>query len=64
MVIRLNPDVNNTGAATLNIDGLGAKPIKVLSAGALADPADNAIDADWIYTLIYDGTNFLLQPGG
>lgn len=44
----------NTGAASLNISGLGAKALKVKG----ADPADNAFDANGWYMFVYDGTNF------
>ncbi len=53
--------VTNTGAATLNINGKGAKSIRdskgnVLTAGKLLK--------DIIYTMRYDGTNFILQGEG
>lgn len=49
---------SNTGAATLNIDSLGAKSIKTSNGN---DPADGAIQAGSAYLLCYDGTNFLMQ---
>jgi len=61
-VYLFDPDVNNTGAASLNINGVGAVDIKVLSGGSLADPADNFIDADSKYELVYDGTYFVVVP--
>jgi hypothetical protein len=57
----LNVTTNNTGAATCNIDTLGAKALKIISAGAKADPADNRIDADDLIKICYDGTDFILQ---
>ncbi len=59
MVI-LNVNTNNTGACSLNLNGLGAVNIKIVDAGVLADPADNDIDADGIAILVYNGTNFIL----
>ena len=47
-------DVANTGACTLNVNGLGAKNLKVN--GNLA-PQDNYIKAAQIIGVIYDGTN-------
>lgn len=48
----------NTGAATLNVNGLGAIAIKKLKSVTLAD---NDIVAGQIVTVIYDGTNFQMQ---
>lgn len=47
----------NTGAATINVNGLGAKTIVKAVSTALSD---NDILADMICLLIYDGTNFVL----
>lgn len=44
----------NTGAASLNINGLGAKALTVKG----STPADNAFDAGGHYMFVYDGTNF------
>lgn len=52
----------NTGAATLNIDGLGAKSIvKVTEAGATEALSSNDIRSGQACLVIYDGTNFQLQ---
>jgi hypothetical protein len=53
--------LSNTGAATLNVNGLGAKSImkpngSVLSAGN--------IKIDSVYTFVYNGTAFILQGEG
>jgi hypothetical protein len=48
----------NTGAATLNIDGKGAKAIKK---NGTSDLETNDIKAGQIVIVIYDGTNFQLQ---
>lgn len=49
----------NTGAATLNVDSLGAKDIKRLDGSALVS---GDIPADAIVDVVYDGTNFQLLP--
>jgi hypothetical protein len=46
----------NTGACTLNINGLGAKSLKIK--GNTADPDDNWIIANEIVHCVYDGTVF------
>lgn len=48
-------DVGNTGAATLNVNGLGAKTIKKF---ASQDLATGDIIAGQMVTVWYDGTNF------
>jgi hypothetical protein len=45
----------NTGAATLNVNSLGAKTIKKLHD---QDLADNDIEAGQMVIVAYDGTNF------
>ena len=49
-------DVANTGACTINFNGLGAKSIKLIDG---TDPHDGAIQAS-IVDIEYDGTNFVL----
>lgn len=49
---------NNTGAATINVNGLGAKNIKKLSGGVLTDVASGDIVAGVVYRVTYDGTQF------
>jgi hypothetical protein len=44
-----------TGASTLNVDGLGAKPIKKR---VTVDLAENDILQDQMVSVIFDGTNF------
>ncbi|MGI9118417.1 MAG: hypothetical protein ACR2IQ_02620 [Minisyncoccia bacterium] len=48
----------NTGTATLNVNGLGAKTIVK---GVNTTLADGDIATGEIHTVIYDGTNFVLQ---
>jgi len=51
----------NTGAATINVNGLGAKTlVKDVSTALVA----NDIPINQWYTLVYDGTNFLIQDIG
>jgi hypothetical protein len=57
-LINFKANTANTGAATLNVDGLGAVPILKNGATALAT---NDILAGQIVTVIYDGTNFQMQ---
>lgn len=59
--VKFKASASNTGAATININGLGAKTIKKMRVGALSDlQADDIVNGS-IYELIYDGTNFQLQ---
>jgi hypothetical protein len=66
MTVRFKANTANTGAATLNVNSLGAKTIK---RKASTDLNDNDIAAGQIVTVVYDGTNFIMQsapntPGG
>lgn len=50
----------NTGACTLNINGTGAKPLKING----ADPLSNFLPSGSLVTCVYDGTNFnITSPG-
>jgi len=51
--------VASTGASTINVNGLGAKAIKKPN----GNNATN-LKANGVYTLVYDGTNFILQGEG
>src|SRR5690606_38364346 len=51
----------NTGAATINVNGLGAKSI--LRSGGTALTA-GIIKINAVMSLVYDGTNFILQGEG
>jgi len=55
---RFKANTANTGAATLNVNALGAKTIVK---GVNTTLADGDISANQINTVIYDGTNFVLQ---
>lgn len=54
---RVKVDVANTGAATLNVSGLGAKAIVTPSGAALAT---GDILANQIVELVYDGTSMMM----
>ncbi|WP_368516647.1 hypothetical protein [Rhizobium sp.] len=54
------PNFTSTGAATLNINGLGAKAIVASDGSALAA---NAIVANNSVVVVYNGTSFLLETG-
>jgi hypothetical protein len=56
-LINFKANTKNTGAASLNVNGLGAKTIKKDGG---ADLADGDISANQIVQVIYDGTNFQL----
>lgn len=55
----------NTGAATININALGAKTIKKVAGGVTTDLATNDIRAGQWVEAVYDGTNFqMLSASG
>ena len=53
-------DVANTGAASLNVNSLGAKTIKKMKSGVLADLETGDIAAGQIVAVAYDGTYLLM----
>lgn len=54
-----------SGTATLNVNGYGAKPLRVPSNGAFTSTLeDNWIITDQIYSVSYDGTNFNIVGAG
>lgn len=54
--IRFKANFGNSGAATANINGLGAVALK--KNGGASDVASGDIVSGGVYTLIHDGTNF------
>ena len=58
MAIAVKINVNNTGASTINVNGLGAKAIKKPNG---SDVAAGNLKAGSIYSMRYNGTNFILQ---
>jgi microcystin-dependent protein len=57
---RFKASYGNTGAVTININGLGVKQV-VKSGGNALIPSD--LKADSVYDVIYDGTRFQLNGG-
>jgi hypothetical protein len=62
--IKVTFHANNTGSATLALNGLTAKVIKRASSGAIISLVADDIVANVPYWLIYNGTNFILNTGG
>lgn len=58
MVVIFKPNTANTGAATLNIDAIGAKAIVTAANVALSD---NDLVAGRFYSLYYDGTSLRMH---
>lgn len=61
MALSFKNTTANTAAATLNVNGLGAKPIVKSNGGALTS---GNLKAGSIYTVRYSGTSFILQGEG
>lgn len=59
--LRFKNTTANTSAVTLNVNGLGAKSIVKSGGTALAS---GNLKAGGVYTVCYDGTNFILQGEG
>ncbi|MDQ0169192.1 phage tail protein [Paenibacillus tundrae] len=59
--ITIKINATNTGAVTININGLGAK--SVLKSNGTAMTA-NSLRANSVYSLVYNGTAFILQGEG
>lgn len=56
---RFRATATNTGAMTINVDGLGAKTVKTVTG---ADTPAGYIRTDVDTVVSYDGTNFVAQP--
>jgi hypothetical protein len=61
MAIAVKINADNTGASTINANTLGAKTIKAPDG---TDLSANDLKTDSIYSLRYNGTNFILQGKG
>lgn len=61
MGVRFKAANANTGACTINVNGLGAKPIKMDNG---TDPPAGMIAAGAVVTVVYDGTNFQVVTTG
>lgn len=55
---------NTSTTVTLNVNSIGAKSVKVLRGGALADPAVGEIVAGYYGRCLYDGTYLVLLDCG
>lgn len=58
---RFKANTANTGAATINFNSVGAKPIVKATGGITTALADNDIRAGQWVELVYDGTNMQMQ---
>ena len=58
LIVVLKPGAANTGASTINVNGLGVKNIKTL---ANQNPTASMMIPTGSYFLFYDGTNFVLM---
>jgi hypothetical protein len=58
---RFKANTANTGAASINFNGLGAKTIKKAAGGITTDLADNDIRSGQWVDVVYDGTNMQMQ---
>jgi hypothetical protein len=61
MTVIIKAGTTNTGAATLNVNGLGVRNIFKVSSGALGALAAGDLTAGAYYTVRYDGTQFVLE---
>lgn len=61
--LRFRATATNTGAATVNVDGLGAVSVKKGPDGATALAAGD-ITSGGLYTIVHDGTNFQIAAAG
>lgn len=58
---RFKANTANTGAATLNINSIGAVTIKKVAGGITTDLDNNDIRVGQFVDVVYDGTNFQMQ---
>jgi len=61
MTVHFKAAATNTGAATLNVNSLGAKNIYKASGGALVALGAGDLTIGAFYTVRYDGTQFVLE---
>ena len=61
MVVRFFAKTANTGACTINVNGLGAADIKKYGDAGIQTLDNSDIQASQVVTLVYDGTQFILQ---
>lgn len=58
--IQFKANTANTGAATINVNSLGAKDIKKFGLAGIATLDDNDIQAGETVVIVYDGTQFII----
>ena len=61
MALAVKINVQNTGSSTINVNGLGAKYIRKANGNNVSS---GNLKAGSVYTLRYNGTNFILQGEG
>lgn len=62
LIIAFVPQVTNSGSATVNVSGLGAKTLKQLDCSS--NLAASALTGGDMYIFAYNGTNFCQTSGG
>lgn len=60
LIVRFKATANNTGATTINVNGLGAKNLYKYTAGTLGNIVTGDIINGGMYEAMYDGTQFQL----
>lgn len=63
MQVLIIPANDNTGAVTLNLNGLGEKDVKKMGASGLAALDGGDLKAGGAYPAVYDGTRFIVIGG-
>ncbi len=63
MFYHIKMNASNTGASTINVDSVGAKNIKKYGGAGMVDLVANDLESGGFYTIIYDGTQFLIMGG-
>lgn len=60
MMVSFKANTTSAGAATINVNSLGVKNIKVVRTTGKSDPHDGELVSGMIYQIMYDGTDFVL----
>lgn len=64
MTIKFIATANNTGAVTINVDGLGNRNLEKISGSAIVSLSAGDIVSGGFYEIIYDGSQFQMSAGG
>ena len=64
MCFRIIPNFTNSGACTINVDGIGAKNLYRYSDGALAACVSGDVVSGVPISIAYDGTQFVISSAG